>query len=473
MRRRRRGRWPRYPGTMDRLAHLLGADEGWQRPRPTPAQRRIDLLLAVVAYLLAALSIELMRSLGGFETSSALDIMAQHGSAASAAVLLIWRRSHPLIIASLANIHLYVIGTLQPIVGTGLVMQALYFFAVYSGVAWARDRRVLGYVLVAFALTLVLWLSWVFALSSGVQSMLDSLGVEDAGQTGIFTAPMAAVAWVSLNNLLFFGGATLLGQVAWRAALHTTRELEYAETVRAQAARLRDQAVVAERLRIARELHDVVAHHVSVMGVQAAAARRVLERNPEAAREALGAIEGSSRSAVGQMRELLGTLRSGELAADGTTEDPDSVDRAPQPGLDDVAGLIREATTPMCEISYNLVEDRTGAAGEVPAALQLTAYRIVQESLANVRRHSTATRASVVIRVGEDLEVEVLDNGTPRPGTSGTGLGQQGMRERADLLGGSVEMGRRHGPGYRVRVTLPLTAHGSRSSAADPAGVGS
>ena len=87
-----------------------------------------------------------------------------------------------------------------------------------------------------------------------------------------------------------------------------------------------------------------------------------------------------------------------------------------------------------------------------------------------MRRHSTATRVSVVVRVGEELEVEVLDNGSARPGTSGTGLGQQGMRERADLLGGTVEMGRRHGPGYRVRVTLPLSASTPRPVGAGSAG---
>ena len=458
---------------MDRIAQLLGAHEGWERPGPTRAQRRTDVVIALVTYLLAALSIELMRSMGLLAGhGSFLDILAQHGAAASAAVLLIWRRSHPLLIASLANLHLYVVGTMQPTVGSALVMQALYFFAVYSGVAWARDRRALAYVLAAFSLVLVVWLAWVFALTSGVEKLMDSMGVEASATGGLFSAPVGMIGWVTLNNVLFLGGAILLGKVGWRGALHVSRELQYAETVRAQAARLRDQAVVAERLRIARELHDVVAHHVSVMGVQAAAARRVLEKNPDAAREALGAIEGASRSAVGQMRELLGTLRSGELAADGGEGDgsesdgseggsPDAsstTDRAPQPDLADLPELIEESTTPLCEVTYALVEEAAGAAAAVPPALQLTAYRIAQESLANVRRHSTASRASVVVRVGDQLEVEVLDNGAPRHDTSGTGLGQQGIRERAALLGGEVELGPRHGAGYRVRVTLPLSA---------------
>ena len=454
------GGTPTYPGEMDRIAHLLGADEDWSRPSPTPAQRRTDVFIAAAVYLLAALSIELMRSLNAFDGSSSPgDVVTQHLVAASVAVMLIFRRSHPLTVAALGTLHLYVMGSIEPLVAGNLVMQVAYFFGVYTAVAWGRDRRALGYLLVALAIALVLWLAWMFALSSGLHDMYANLGVQPSEPTGVFSPPLAAVGYVTLNNLLFFGGALLLGQVAWRGALHTQREVRYAETVRAQAARLRDQAVVAERLRIARELHDVVAHHVSVMGVQAAAARRVLTKHPDAAREALGAIEGSSRSAVGQMRELLGTLRSGELAADGADADNGGrADRAPQPDLDDLDELVEQATTPTCTVTYSLVEESPGAAGEVPAALQLTAYRIVQESLANVRRHSTATRASVVVRVDEELEVEVLDNGAPRPGTSGTGLGQQGMRERADLLGGTVEMGPRHGPGYRVRVTLPLTA---------------
>ncbi|WP_256842244.1 sensor histidine kinase [Ornithinimicrobium cryptoxanthini] len=453
---------------MDRIAHLLGADEGWQRPGPTAAQRRTDVLIALVVFVLAAVSIEFLRSLGMLDgKSSLLDVLGQHGSALSAAILLVWRRSHPLLIAVLANAHLYVIGTIQPAVASGLVMQVLYFFAVYSGVAWARDRRGLSYVLTGLVITLSLWLAWVFALSSGLETLMRNLGADDVGASGLFSPAVGTIGLVSLNNVLFLGGAILLGQVAWRGAMHTLRELEHAATIRSQAARLRDQAVVAERLRIARELHDVVAHHVSVMGVQAAAARRVLEKNPDAAREALGAIESSSRNAVSQMRDLLGTLRSGQLAADGASEEDGSdpaaagggsgtPDRAPQPDLDDLEELVAVSAGPNLEVSYTLVEEVPGAASEVPAALQLTAYRIAQESLANVRRHSTASRASVVVRVGSELEVEVLDNGAPRHGTAGTGLGQRGIRERAELLGGDVEIGPRRGAGYRVRAVLPL-----------------
>src|SRR5690606_974727 len=128
-------------------------------------------------------------------------------------------------------------------------------------------------------------------------------------------------------------------------------------------------------------------------------------------------------------------LRSDEM------DTTDGEGRAPQPDLSDLPALVEQATSPTRDVSYSLVEERPGAAGEVPAPLQLTAYRIAQESLVNVSRHSTATHVSVVVRVADSsLEVEVVDNGTPRPGSSGTGLGQRGMRERAELLGGGCEI---------------------------------
>ncbi|OLT17952.1 hypothetical protein BJF80_01175 [Serinicoccus sp. CUA-874] len=244
---------------------------------------------------------------------------------------------------------------------------------------------------------------------------------------------------------------------------------EQAATIRAQTAQLTDQAVVAERLRIARELHDVVAHHVSVMGVQAAAARRVMERDPEAARDSLTAIERAARDGVGQMRDLLGTLRvaDGDAGAGTGAAAQEGADRAPQPTLATLPDLVDQASTPLCQVSGQVVESAPGAAGRVPPPLQLSAYRIVQEALANVRRHSTARTARATVRVDEDaqtVEVEVVDDGSPRVGTSGTGLGLQGMRERAALLGGGVEAGpRAGGQGWRVRVWLPLDGRGPGS----------
>jgi signal transduction histidine kinase len=436
------------------IARFLGADEGWERPGPTPAQRRTDLWIAVAWLLVGALGLELIRSFGGMADES-VGILGQYAVLVTATALLVWRRSHPLLVGGLATVHMLAACMVVPMTVASLPVQVLYFFALFSAVAWTRDRRWAGYLVVGVIVLMFCWLAWLFALGDGVQNLRQ--GVAGSEGEGLFPALPASVGYIFLNNLAYFGGAILLGQIAWRDARRTAQVEEQARTIAEQSGRLRDQAVVAERLRIARELHDVVAHHVSVMGVQAGAARRVLDRDPEAARAALGAVEGASREAVGQMRELLGTLRSGEIAADGTPhgEEPG---RAPQPTLADLPTLVERAVTPACEITCDVVEAEPGLAATVPPPVQLSAYRVVQESLANVHRHSTASRASVVVRVDRRrLEVEVVDNGRPRRGTSGTGLGHLGIRERAHHLGGVAEIGPRHdGAGYRVRVRFPV-----------------
>lgn len=435
-------------------AWFPGTDEDWERPGPTPRERRSDVILAAGWLATAALGTEFLRSMGEMDELR-FGVGWQYAAVVTACLLLVWRRSHPLTVAAAASVHMLAVGITMPIVMAALPMQVLYFFALFTGVAWARDRRLMSFVVVGILVVMFAWLTWVFAVSSGAASFYGRDPVPDAG---LFSAVIAASGYVAMSNIIFFGGAIVLGQAAWRAALRTAQVVEQAETIRRQTDQLRDQAVVAERLRIARELHDVVAHHVSVMGVQAAAARRVLTRDPEAARESLGAVEASSRQAVGQMRELLGTLRSGELVADGSAaaDHAGGAGRAPQPRLSDIPDLVAQARTPLCEVAFTLVEAEPGVAARVAAPVQLSAYRVIQESLANIRKHSTATTASVVVRVGAHVEVEVLDNGRPRHGTSGSGLGQLGMRERAHHLGGSADIGPRHGGGYRVRVRFPL-----------------
>ncbi len=448
-----------YPVGMEAVARFFGADVQWTRPGPTTAERWTDLRYAVYWLLAAACGLEFLRGMGAVDNAPA-QILWQYVGTASGALLLALRRSHPLVTAAGAAVHMLVLGVLIPPVMSTLPMQVIYFFALFSGVSWARDRRALTYVVGGVVAVMFLWLTWAFALTSGVSKLTRSLGIEDpATVTGLLSPTTSVVLYTVLNNIFFFGGAILLGQMSWRGAWRTAEVVRQAETIRQQTARLRDQAVVAERLRIARELHDVVAHHVSVMGVQASAARRVLTRDPEAAATALSAVETSSRQAVGQMRDLLGTLRSGEKAADGTDGDATGeTNRTPQPDLAAIEELIDQAAAPTLEIGFRLVETPEGAAAQVSPPVQLSCYRIVQESLANVRRHSTATRANVVVRVAEDwVEVEVVDNGSPRPGTSGTGLGQLGMRERAQHLGGLAEMGPRRVGGYRVRVRFPVS----------------
>ena len=216
------------------------------------------------------------------------------------------------------------------------------------------------------------------------------------------------------------------------------RRAELAERERDVAAR---EAVVEERARIARELHDVIAHNVSMMVVQAGAERRLLERG--STQEVLESIEQIGRGALTEMRRLVGMLRS-------DADDP----LAPQPGLDDLptrVTQVREAGLPV-ELRIE------GEQRELSAGVELSAYRIVQEALTNALKHAGDARAEVRVRYGPDsLELEIADDGAGAAAhASSGGHGLVGMRERAALYGGRLDAGRRASGGFAVRVVLPI-----------------
>jgi signal transduction histidine kinase len=353
---------------------------------------------------------------------------------------------------------MFVAGVTMPQVMGQMSLQIVYFVALLSGVAWARDRRAMVVVVGTIVLFMFAWIGWQFAVGSAAQEWIeDEQGTE---QIGLFPQIPAAVGITLLVNAIYFGGAIIGGGVSWRAARQRDRLEEQARTIAAQAGRLREQAVVDERLRIARELHDVVAHGVSAMGIQAGAARRVLDRDPDAARTALSHVEDASREALTQMRRLLGTLREG--VGEGVDEGERAVEaRTTDAGVGDLPDLVAEVARQGLAVRLDVVETQADAADRLPRGIALAVYRTVQEALTNVRRHSTADTVSVVVRVDESLpgpyaEVEVVDNGRPRHGTSGSGLGQLGIRERAATHDGQVDIGPRVTGGYRVRVRYPL-----------------
>lgn len=472
------------PSLRERIGRFFAVDDPWERQGRLD---RGDLVVGLVTLVLSALSLELTRSAGVLKDVGR-PAWAQWLAIVLGAGVLVLRRQWPLTVTLFAAAHMFVVGVTMPVVMGQLSMQIVYFAAIYSGVAWARSRRDMLVVVGGVVVFMFAWLAWQFSLGSGVDEIRRSMG-EDVDRSFGPVSPIAAALLISaLVNVIYFGGAVLVGQVAWRGARQRARLAEQAELLQTQSEQLRRRAVLAERLRIARELHDVVAHHVSVIGINAAAARRVLERDPTAAGTALGHIEESSREAVTQMRGLLGTLRSPddpavpgadltEAAAGGR---PGTGSRAPEPGLADLPALVDGFDSGGLTATYRLVEEPAGAAAQVPASVALTVYRTAQEALANVRRHSTAARATVVVRVlrrpvggqpevGGHVEIEVTDDGRPRHGTSGSGLGQLGIRERAAPHRGVVEIGPRVGGGYRVRVRLPL---GSSASPAQDAGTG-
>ncbi len=434
-----------------RLFHWLNdpQDPHWERPAPTRAQRRHDLLGAVLALGMGLLMVMFAKSFGMRIPTEA----AWRGYLAVALMVLplALRRAFPLLMLASASVLFLALSYLSPEASTSLTFQAAYFVALYSAVAWARDRRALWILCALVVVEMVVWLTVVFTLTNAFSG--EDMFEDAAGPM----APMTAyVLFTAVMNLAYFGGAILIGRTAWRGALERSRADAHAEQLVEQAGELARRAVVDERIRIARELHDVVAHHVSVIGVQAAAARRVMDRSPEQAATALRTVEAASRQAVTEMRSLLKVLRDdeGEASADGV--------RLPEPGLADLDDLARAHGDAGLQVSVHRVEASPGDLEAVPAPLALSAYRCVQESLTNVSRHSTATRAQVTVRTGGEpaerwLEVEVLDAGRPRPGSAGTGYGLRGITERADLHQGVAEVGpREHHPGWRVRVRFPL-----------------
>ncbi len=204
------------------------------------------------------------------------------------------------------------------------------------------------------------------------------------------------------------------------------------------------RAVLEERVRIARELHDVVAHHVSLMGIQAGAARRVMERKPETARDILSSIEATSRQAVEELHRLLGFLRR-EDQADGV---------APQPDLTQLPDLVEQAGRGPLRVELSV----EGEPRPLPATLEVSAYRVIQEALTNAVKHSGGTTATVRLRYRPaSLEIEVLNDGPPVPaGVANGGLGLVGMRERVALHGGELRAGERPSGGFAVLATFPV-----------------
>jgi signal transduction histidine kinase len=438
------------------LSDAFGVEDAWVRPRP--AIERRDIVLAGVVAVVGVVSLELTRSLGAFADLRA-PVWLQLLAVLSGATLLVGRRRWPLTVALVAAGHMVVVGVAMPMVMTQFTLQVAYFVAFLSAVAWARDRRAMVAVMGVIIVVMFAWVALQFSVGNSLQELIDEAG--DLRSSGPLGPVPSAVLLTVLINVIYFGSAIAGGQILWRDARQKALLQEQAHTISAQAEDLRDQAITQERLRIARELHDVVAHHVSVIGVQAAAARRVLHRDPAASAEALGAIEGSSREAVASMRGLLGTLREVDTRQGGTAS------REPEPSIDRLPALAASHESASRTVAYRLVESGPDAAASVPAPVGHSIYRTVQEALTNVEKHSTATSVRVTVRVETEgapyAEVEVLDNGRPRGhSTLGTGLGQLGIKERAASHRALVDIGPRTGGGYRVRVRYPLEVQTGR-----------
>ncbi len=380
-----------------------------------------------------------------------------------AAVLVDWLIALALFVLALLEIWANPFAT-GPYTGL-LLINTLIFFVVCLAFLWRR-RAPVAVLLVALAL---LGIQANFfdpaagepPLSSFIIFLVISysVAVHGEGRRAVIAAAIAFAAEVLVIDVPRFLIGVNAGDIvpAWILYLmfwfigRTIRQRRLqAERLEDLAARLEVEreekarvAVAEERSRISRELHDVIAHSVSVMVVQAQAAQRLLEGEQRESRQALGSIETTGRQALTEMRRLLGILRrtDAELAL------------APQPSLGRLDALIeqvREAGLPT-ELRVE------GEARPLPPGVDLSAYRIVQEALTNTLKHAGPSRAKVMIRYrDEELELEISDDGPGTGGSGGAGQGLVGMRERVALYGGVLESGKKVDGGYLVRARLPL-----------------
>ena len=388
----------------------------WLRARPLVADGLLAGLLTVVSVVALA------------SAWSECEGDCDPGGHAAGLVLattvpLVWRRRHPLAVGLVTGMATAAYGfahypdLAMPIAIGGVV-------GVYSVAAWGSRRAALLAGGVAVVVVVV-----VMSLSRADADVVDA-------------------AFVSLG----LAGAWVLGD---RARVQRALAAELQErAVRLERDRAEDarQAVASERARIARELHDVVAHHVSMMVVQAEAGPVVVERDPARAAGAFEAIAATGRQALVEMRRLLGVLRG-----DGDGDAAPSL--APQPGLAQVPSLVEQVGRAGLEVEL-VVE---GQEAPLPAGVDLSAYRIVQEALTNAIRHGGEGRARVLVRYGErDLDLRVWNEGRPAQGDgSPPGRGLLGMQERAHLFGGELRAGPAPEGGFTVHARLPIETVGS------------
>jgi signal transduction histidine kinase len=352
-----------------------------------------------------------------FKAAPAVDL----GFMVAVTVPLYWRRRHPLVALSGFNLvtgvyilTLYIDSQppFQPFIA-GLV--ACFALGAYAG---DRELRA-GLAVLAAAL-----------VGTGIAQLAAGQPVGDVLPAVVWWAgAVAAGRFVRGRQRLVM----LLGDRA--ARLEREREATAA------------QAVLEERARIARELHDVIAHSVSVMVIQASVERRAVPADQMSTREVLGEVERAGRDVLAELRRLLGVMR-----APGRSES-----LAPQPGLDALDALVHESHKAGQDVDVRV----EGDARSLSPGIDLAAYRIVQEALTNARRHAPGARTNVMLRwLPSELAIEVVDDG-PGPAANGnsdgSGHGLVGMRERATLYGGGVDTGRAGSAGgFRVRAWLPL-----------------
>jgi signal transduction histidine kinase len=351
------------------------------------------------------------------------------------------------------------IATIDDLRGPLIVNLALV--ALVAPAALMRRRRPLPAILLwgSIALLMAAFLTQPSELDSlflGLIIFPWAVGSHAEGRASVagLVVAIVAIAVVALDSDTFIWGDIFfpgtfaamfwLAGRAVRSRSRLTAELHEA-TLRLHEQREAEAeaAVAEERRRIAREMHDVVAHSVSTMVIQAGGARRILARDPGRAVEAAALIERTGREALGEMRHLLGVLHAGE----------DVAELAPQPTLHELEALAARSRAAGLPVELHLA----GARGELPPGVELAAYRVIQEALTNSLKHGGASATVTVEYAEHDLRIAVADvGGGPGAMVQGSGHGLVGMRERVRVFGGELQTGPRPGGGFEVRARLPL-----------------
>ena len=331
---------------------------------------------------------------------------------------LFWRRRRP--VAAFAVVAL-VSGLQAALIDSPLYSQIGFPIAVYSVARFAGAAYGLG------------------AMGVGLRGRSSPL---PTGWRRSTRSVGAATSWYFLTISVIVVSAWALGTLGRTRRAYVDALVERGERLEHEAAQRAELAARDERSRIAREMHDVVAHGLSVIVVQADGARYASAKDPQAAGSALETISATGREALAEMRNMLGLLRSEAVG-----------DLRPQPGLSDLAFLFDDARAAGMDVETSLPHDPP----EVPDGVALTAYRVVQEALTNVRKHAgPGARVELSVVVGDEVRIDVADDGRGAgAAVDGGGLGLVGMRERVTVHGGTLEAGPRPGGGYLLSARIP------------------
>ena len=424
--------------------------DGWRRPRGPRSAYRVDAWVALALAGGTALSMSLSLGTGLMGDAPWWQVVIW---VALIALPLAARRRWPEAVALLVSLVFAVFASLG--VTDGLFSNICLYVAIYSVGAWSHHRTIARWTRLGIIAGMFIWLFW-----SLLETANQATAIPELSRDGFFS-PYAAYGLLQvLLNLVYFWAAYYFGGAAWQAARRSAALEGLTQELATERERTAAQAVSLERVRIARELHDVVAHHVSLMGVQAGAARRILDRDPAAAVRAITVIEESARTAVDELNTMLGALRADDADGDGAQPAHQSTSTR---GVDQLAELAQENTDAGLPVRLQVI----GEPRPVPGTIGLSLYRIAQEALTNTRKHAgSGATADLRLRYETDaVELEATDTGRGMRAPANPvaersapgGLGQQGMRERVAAVGGTLELANRPRGGYLVRARVPLT----------------